>query len=190
MFEVLHARIRPLRCVFLQASVAARDLACASLQPQENDVIRQATWMLAVTIAAGAAQAETPDAAPDLGWLAGHWCSEDGDRRVDEVWLGDAGGAMHGLSRTVSGGELESFEFMRIERDAAATRFLAQPGGAAPTAFTLVEYGAQRASFANPAHDFPNRIDYRRDGERLHAQISGPGEGGEMRIPFDYRRCD
>jgi hypothetical protein len=152
--------------------------------------MKHVKWMLMSVIAAGAVQAEAPGASPDLGWLAGHWCSDEGGRRVDEVWLDGAGGAMHGLSRTVSGGELESFEFMRIERDAAATRFLAQPGGAAPTAFTLVEHGAQRASFANPTHDFPNRIDYRRDGDHLHAQISGPGEGGEMRIPFDYRRCD
>lgn len=128
--------------------------------------------------------------APDLGWLAGHWCSEQGDRRVDEVWLPQAAGAIHGLSRTVAGGRIESFEFMRIEAAAGKTIFLAQPNGASATEFALVEQGAQHASFANPAHDFPNRVDYRRDGDRLHAKISGPGQEGPMEIPFDYRRCD
>ena len=138
----------------------------------------------------GAANVHSAAEAPDLGWLAGHWCSEEGDRRVDEVWLPSAAGAMHGLSRTVSGGRIESFEYMRIEDEAGKLNFLAQPNGAAPTAFALVEHGAQQASFANPAHDFPNRIEYRREGDRLHAKISGPGSEGPMEIPFDYRRCD
>lgn len=152
--------------------------------------MKHAVRMMAMALAAGSAGSEAMAASPDLGWLAGHWCSEAGDRRVDEVWLAGAGGSMHGLSRTLAGGEVESFEFMRVEVDAGTTAFLAQPNGAAPTAFQLSEHGAQHASFANPAHDFPNRIEYRRDGDRLHAQISGPGEDGPMQIPFDYRRCD
>lgn len=147
-------------------------------------------WIAVALVAAGSMQVGAAESTPDFGWLAGHWCSDEGGRRVDEVWLSEAGGATHGLSRTVSHGKVESFEFMRIERDGAKITFLAQPDGVAPTAFALVEHGAQHASFANAAHDFPNRIDYRRDGDRLHAQISGPGENGEMRIPFDYRRCD
>lgn len=134
----------------------------------------------------GEAKAERPD----LEWLAGHWCIEDGDRRVDEVWLSGAAGAMHGLSRTLAGDRVESFEFMRIEADAGRTNFLAQPNGAPSTAFALIEHGANHASFANPAHDFPNRIDYRRERDRLHAQISGPGRDGPTRISFDYRHCD
>jgi hypothetical protein len=29
--------------------------------------------------------------------------------------------------------------------------------------------------FENPAHDFPTRVAYRRDGDRLVATVSGPG---------------
>jgi hypothetical protein len=149
-----------------------------------------AVLMMAMALAAGSAGSEAMAASPDLGWLAGHWCSEEGDRRVDEVWLAGAGGSMHGLSRTLAGGNVESFEFMRVEADAGKTSFLAQPNGAAPTAFELAEHGAQHASFENSAHDFPNRIEYRREGDLLHARISGPGQDGPMQIPFDYRRCD
>jgi hypothetical protein len=152
--------------------------------------MRQATRMLIAALASGSGSVVANPAAPDLDWLAGHWCSEQGDRRIDEVWLAGSGSAWHGVSRTLADGRLESFEFMRIEADAAGTRFLAQPQGAAATAFALVEQGPRRASFANPAHDFPRRIDYQREGDRLQARISGPGRDGEIAIPFDYRRCD
>jgi hypothetical protein len=142
--------------------------------------------LLALTAQRGAMAAE----APDLGWMAGHWCSEEGGRRVDELWLPPVGGALHGLSRTVADGSVESFEFLRIGHEKGTTTFYAQPNGVAPTGFTLSAHGADWARFENPAHDFPNRIEYRRDGEALNAQISGPGtEGKPMQIPFAYRRC-
>jgi hypothetical protein len=152
--------------------------------------MKHATLIVAAAVVMGSTGSNANPGAPDLGWLAGHWCSEEGDRRVDEVWLAGAGGSMHGLSRTLAGGKVESFEYMRVEADAGKTSFLAQPNGATPTAFELAEHGAQHASFANPAHDFPNRIEYRREGKQLHAKISGPGQDGPMEIPFDYRLCD
>ena len=151
--------------------------------------MKQAAWMLAVAmlIASDWSAADSPA----LDWLAGHWCSEGGDRRVDEIWLSAVDGSTQGVSRTLVSGKLESFEFMRIEAQGTTTSFIAQPNGAPPTAFALQEHGEQRISFVNAAHDFPNRIDYRRAGDRLHATISGPGQdGGTMEIPFDYRRCD
>ena len=36
----------------------------------------------------------------------------------------------------------------------------------------------------------PKRVEYRREGDKLHGEISGPGEDGqEQTIPFDYVRC-
>lgn len=51
-------------------------------------------------------------------------------------------------------------------------------------------HGENWVVFENPQHDFPKRIEYRRDGTALKASISGPGDDGKiLRIPFDYRRC-
>jgi hypothetical protein len=153
--------------------------------------MKQAMWVLAAALATISKNGEASSPAPAFAWLAGHWCSQSDDRRVDEIWLSEVDGSTQGISRTVSAGKIESFEFMRIETKDATTSFLAQPNGAAPTAFALLEHGARHASFANPANDFPDRIDYRREGDRLHARISGPGpDGGTMEIPFDYDRCD
>ena len=142
-----------------------------------------AAGLLAVAGAAGSAEAQ-------FDWLAGHWCGDSGGRTLHEVWLPEAGGVLLGMSRTLRGGALESFEFMRIVPAGEDAGLHVQPNGVAPTTFAIAERGAQRVLFENAAHDFPNRIEYRRDGDTLHAYIAGPGrDGKEMKIPFDYRRC-
>lgn len=130
-------------------------------------------------------------AAPaEFDWLAGHWCGGSEERRLDEVWLPEAGGALLGMSRTLNHGDMESFEYMRLVSAGKVAGLHVQPNGVAPTTFVIADHGANWVVFENPQHDFPNRIEYRRDGESLQASISGPGEDGKLlRIPFDYRRC-
>jgi hypothetical protein len=126
----------------------------------------------------------------ELDWLAGRWCSNGDGRQIEEVWLAEAGATALGLSRTVRGQKLESFEYMRIVSDGKAAHFHVQPNGAPPTVFSQAGRGQGWIRFENPEHDFPNRIEYRREGDRLHAYIAGPGsDGKEMKISFDYQRC-
>lgn len=127
---------------------------------------------------------------PGLDWLAGKWCSSDQGRQIDEVWLPAAGGELLGMSRTVQGATVETFEYMRIVfKDKDATLHV-QPNGAPPTLFSQAARGDGWIRFENPAHDFPNRIEYRRDGDQLQASIAGPGRNGkQVMIPFEYRRC-
>src|SRR3546814_10729190 len=80
-----------------------------------------------------------------LDWLAGDWCSEADGRRIEEIWLPEAGGMLQGMARTVRDAEVESFEFMRIVSDGGATSFHAQPNGAPPTVFTMVASGEGRS---------------------------------------------
>ena len=125
-----------------------------------------------------------------LDWLAGHWCGGQAGRQIEEVWLPEAGGALIGMSRTVRGDKTESFEFMRVVPEGKDAGFHVQPNGVPPTVFAIAARGADWVHFENPAHDFPNRIEYRRDGEHLRAWIAGPGrDGKEMKLPFEYRRC-
>ena len=98
-------------------------------------------------------------------------------------------GGLLNLSTTVRDGALVSFEYARIEARAGGIVFVAQPGGVPPVEFALVDWDEQRLVFANPAHDFPQRVTYWRDDAGLHAQISGPGENGEQEIGFDYVAC-
>ncbi len=128
----------------------------------------------------------------DLQWLAGAWVGTRGTSAttsIEERWSPPLGGAMLGVSRTVSRGRMTAFEFLRIvERDGGLV-YVAQPGGAPPTEFVLTELGDKRAVFVNPRHDFPQRIVYEvaADG-RLGASI-GHSKGGRPQR-FEFQRED
>ena len=114
---------------------------------------------------------------PDLGWLAGYWLSCGEGREVSETWSDPRGGVMMGYAIT-SRAAGSSWEQMRIEADPATglLSFVAFPQGAErAVAFRLVRSGPREAVFENPAHDFPQRVIYRREGNRLTGRIEGAG---------------
>lgn len=114
---------------------------------------------------------------PDLDWLAGYWLSCEDGRDVAETWSERRGGVMMGYTIT-TGPQAFSWEQMRIETGEpdGALSFIAQPRGAeGPVAFRLVRAGAREAVFENPQHDFPQRVIYRRSGNRLTGRIEGDG---------------
>ncbi len=152
-------------------------------------MIKTTVAMLGAGLALGSGAANA--AATEFDWLAGHWCGGSEQRKIEEVWLPQAGGALLGMSRTLSGDNLESFEFMRLVPSGKDAGFHVQPNGVLATLFTISSQGEGWVVFENPAHDFPNRIEYRREGEALKAVISGPTEdGSQLQIPFDYQRCN
>ena len=54
----------------------------------------------------------------------------------------------------------------------------AQPGGRfPPTLFPATEIGDSRVVFANPEHDFPQRITYSLDGRTLRARVEAQRDG-------------
>jgi hypothetical protein len=124
---------------------------------------------------------------PDLSWLAGAWCHDDRKRSIEEHWLAERGGLMLGVNRTVTSREA-AFEFLRIELKPGAVRYVAQPGGAPPVAFTLASVSPQRATFINPAHDFPKRVQYWREGDVLRARVDDGADAGAAE-EFTWKRC-
>ena len=144
------------------------------------------TVTLALLTASGRAQVP----ADDFDWLAGRWCGGEGSEQVEEQWLAPAGGQMLGVSRTLKGGRMASFEFLRIVDKGGVPTYMAQPGGRPPTEFARTAGGNDWVRFENPAHDFPTRIEYRRIGEALQAHVSGAGgDGKEAGFALDYVRC-
>jgi len=123
----------------------------------------------------------------DLAWMAGQWSREDGARWTEESWTSPRGGVMLGHSRSGRGADLREFEFLRIAAGEDGTpAYIAQPGGGAPVAFRLVQHDAASATFENPAHDYPQRIGYVREGDRMIATISRID--GSKAQSWDYRR--
>lgn len=127
-----------------------------------------------------------------LAWLAGTWISaEESGPQTVEHWLAPAGGMMLGANRTVHEGRAVFFEFLRIEATQEGIVYFASPKGRSPaTAFTLVDLHEDVATFENAAHDFPQRIEYRRAGGRLTMTVSGTVDGQHKSSRWQMRRAD
>ncbi len=119
-------------------------------------------------------------------WLAGTWMTEDGASWSDEVWTDARGGLMLGLARTGFGARLDSWELVQIRQKLDGTiTFVAQPQGKPASEFPMVLVSDEAIEFANPAHDYPQRIRYWRQGKLLMAEISKID--GSQAIRWNYR---
>ena len=139
-------------------------------------------WMAFLVLAQPAA----PAAEPDLGWLAGYWLSCEEGVEVSETWSDRRGGVMLGSSLSY-GSDAFGWEQTRIEAAEAGLSFHASPRGQPPAAFRLVRSGPNEAVFENPEHDFPQRVIYRREGDRLTGRIEGVADGREQAMEWHYR---
>jgi hypothetical protein len=109
----------------------------------------------------------------DLAWMAGHWKGTSDGTAMEEIWTAPGGGMLLGMHRDVGANGRAFFEFLRIEETKEGLVYLAQPKGAVPTAFRMVELSDRRVVFANPQHDFPQRIIYSLQDGRLCARVEG-----------------
>jgi hypothetical protein len=125
----------------------------------------------ALLLIAAPLAAEAPVALP--GWMAGAWEKSDGESWSDEFWTPPRAGLMIGAAREGKGEALSVFEHTRIVRKAdGSLSYFAQPRGVPPTEFPMIGSGADWIEFADPAHDYPQRVKYWRDGRLLKARIS------------------
>ncbi len=121
-----------------------------------------------------------------LAWLAGSWTAQQGRAAFEETWLPPVGTSLLGLSRTVAGGRMVAFEYLRIVERNGETFYVAQPNGRPPTEFKLTSFTATKAVFENPANDFPKVISYELTApDKLTATISA----GEKRQEFRFERA-
>lgn len=127
-----------------------------------------------------------PAAAADLPWMTGYWL-DCNSKAASESWI-DAGSDILlgvGLTRTST---RASFEFMRIAEDAGGRlTFYGSPSGAPAVAFPLKGQGASSVTFENLAHDFPQRVIYRREGDVLHARVEGTMGGKLTGMDWTYK---
>lgn len=126
----------------------------------------------------------------ELAWLAGAWVGTRGTAgtiSIEERWSPPLGGAMLGVSRTVSRGKMTAFEFLRIVERDSSLFYIAQPGGVPPTEYVLTELDSTHAVFDNPRHDYPKRIVYELSPPGGLTATIGYTKGGTPRR-FEFRR--
>lgn len=125
-----------------------------------------------------------------LAWLTGCWAREGKEAGTGETWMPPAGGTMLGMSRAVKDGKTSFIEFLQIRTGPEGKlQYVVLMPGQSEVAFTLTKLTDTEAVFENPAHDFPQRIIYRREGKaKLFARIEGPENGKTVGVDFPMRR--
>ena len=97
---------------------------------------------------------------------------------------------MLGVNQAVRDGETVMFEYLRIVESESDLTYVASPRGRPGTEFPVVDSGAGYVVFANPEHDFPQRIEYRlADDGTLHVRVSARSESGESALQWTWTRA-
>lgn len=149
-------------------------------------------WGFAGAIAFFAAGCASAEGARAPAWMAGYWLSCEDGRQTAEVWINGGGGDLL-VGVNLNGPILkdsapkQAFEFMRMAAVEGKLAFIAMPNAAPQTVFPLKSLGGTRAVFENPAHDFPQRVIYERDGDTLKARIEGVADGEEQGVDWTFR---
>jgi len=126
-------------------------------------------------------------AAPDFAWMVGTWSETKDGTTTREMWMPPLDGAMSGITQTNAGGKLVSIEVASITSEPAGVTFTARPQGQPATAFVLKPGKTGEAVFENLAHDFPQRVIYRRCGPDLCARIEGMMDGKAQAMDWRYK---
>jgi hypothetical protein len=154
---------------------------------------RRSRWCAAAAVAVllipqhAAAQAAPRIAMP--AWMAGCWERRTGDRLVEEHWLAPRGGLMLGSGRTTRGDSVVEYEQTRISAAGDTLIFAAQPSGQPAAEFRAIRPAGDEVRFENLAHDFPQRVIYRRAGaDSLVARVEGMRRGQLRAFDFPYGR--
>jgi hypothetical protein len=101
---------------------------------------------------------------------------------------------MLGMGRTTRNDTLVEYEHLRIYEAGDTLVYHAMPSGQKPSEFRAAPpaggwSAATELVFANPAHDFPQRVRYRPVGaDSIVARVEGTRNGAERGVDFPYRR--
>lgn len=157
--------------------------------PRQRTLRRALAPIVLVALAGPALGAQGPGNLSPASWLAGCWEQRTAVRVVHEQWMAPLGGVMLGTNRTVVRDTARAFEFLRIAPEGGQLAYIAAPSGRPGTVFPVARLTDTLLVFENPAHDFPQRILYRRlSADSLVARIEGM-RGGQLRgVDFPMRR--
>jgi hypothetical protein len=153
--------------------------------------VRVAVLAVLLLVVVGASS-RAPESPARLRWLTGCWRITTPRHTIDEQWMAPSGEVLLGMSRAtrrIAGRDsVVEWEFMRIFVRGDSVIFRAHPKGDAGTEFPAERMDDTSVVFANPAHDFPQRIRYRIAGDSLHASIEGQHGGQLHTVRFPYAR--
>jgi hypothetical protein len=134
---------------------------------------------------------EGRSAVQQLSWMGGCWRRQQGSSVVEEHWMTPRAGFALGVSRTVRGDTMVvEYEQLRLFQRAGKAVYGASPSGQTPTEFVAKATSDTMVVFENAAHDFPQRVIYRKRGtDSLVARIEGMMNGQARGMDFSFARA-
>ncbi len=112
-------------------------------------------------------------------WINGAWSRTNAKpgKSGQEYWTRSTGSVWTGLGVTMQGQDTAFIEKLKIITDGDAIYYVADVAeNKTPVRFKFTELSDTHFVCENPNHDFPKKISYRKEGEKLHAVISGNGK--------------
>lgn len=143
---------------------------------------------------------ETPEASPkvnkleQLNWVLGTWVMETPDGTFTEYWerTNDSIYAGHGMLVSAKGDTLFS-ERIKVEQSGDTVYYkpvISRQNDGKETVFTEKLLADNEVIFENPAHDFPQRIIYKKPTDStLYARIEGRQDGRDRSEEYQYRKA-
>ena len=121
-----------------------------------------------------------------FAWLEGTWTGEpENGVTTTEQWS-IAEDRLTGLAlRSDDPEPQERLEILAID---GVVVYRAHPRGQPSHDFPLTGSDASSATFADPAHDFPQHLTYRRTGETLEINAEGVVDGEAVHARWELRR--
>ena len=127
----------------------------------------------------------TPATTNGMSWITGCWQTEGGATR--ETWSAGAETHLFGHSVTTKDGEVVFFENLNLVKTDRGYTLSAYPMGKGPSDFPSTIVDEHSVTFQNTAHDYPQRISYTREGNRMTALIS-MADGSKPNV-WNYEMC-
>jgi hypothetical protein len=154
--------------------------------------VRRAAPVLAALVAlavSSPAAAQSATRISSVSWLTGCLEMRRGNRVVEEQRMPERAGTMVGMGRSVGLRGLDDYELTVIQEDGSRLLYVAHPRRQPVATFVATVASTDSVVFENPAHDFPQRVGYRRIGaDSVLAWIDGTSDGKQRRVEFPYRR--
>jgi hypothetical protein len=125
----------------------------------------------------------------NFDWLVGDWkrTNNEEGKETFESWKKESDTEYLGFGFTIQEKDTISQEKIRLVKENSKWNLhVIAPGDTAPTTFKISSFDANSFTCLNPENEFPKKISYSLEGEKLKAVISGGG----MEIPFEFKRIE
>ncbi|WP_424962026.1 DUF6265 family protein [Ekhidna sp.] len=124
----------------------------------------------------------------DFKWLEGKWERQNVNPGTSafEVWKKTKGG-YEGMGVSMKGADTTFVEKLKIVQKDGSMHYVAYvSANAEPTYFKITSVSESGFVSENPEHDFPKKIEYMLEGNRMTAVISA----GEKKMGFVFEKMD